>query len=88
MSVATRELAAILGLPARLSAVGKLMGVAAGMIGVAGASSALGPAAAIAGGVVSVASAFWTGTVGRTPSRLRWLRWALEWDLETQASDA
>jgi hypothetical protein len=85
---ATREVAALLGLPARLSAAGKIMGVTAGLIGLAGAAPALAPAAAIGGSLVSVASALWTGTVGRRPSRSSWLRWALEWDVERQASDA
>ncbi|MFH1312291.1 MAG: hypothetical protein ABIJ00_03610 [Candidatus Eisenbacteria bacterium] len=87
---AIREIAAQLTLPARLSAAGKSMGVAAGVIAVAGALPVpiVGPAVAIGGGLISVASALWTGTVGRTPARWSWLRWALKWDVEQQASDA
>lgn len=84
----TREIAALLGLPARLNAAGKVMGVAAGLIGIAGASPAIGPAATVVGGLVSMTSALWTGTIGRRPSQLSWLRWALEWDVERQVSDA
>lgn len=84
----TRELAGELGLPARLSNAGKLMGIAAGLVGIAGAIPAFSPGAAVVGGVVSFLSAVWTGTAGRAPSRVTWLRWALEWDLEAQASDA
>jgi hypothetical protein len=85
---AVREIATRLGLPARLSSVGKVFGITAGVMGIAGAVATVAPAAAAAGGVISVASALWTGTVGRLPSRVSWLRWALEWDLEVQASDA
>ena len=84
----TRELAAQLALPARLSKAGKVMGFAAGLVGIAGSVPELGPAAAVVGGLVSMLSVVWTGTVGRAPSRVSWLRWALEWDLESQASDA
>lgn len=82
-----RDVAQHLGLPARLTAAGKVMGVAAGVIGIAGVAPEIGPAAAIAGGLVSVASALWTGTVGRGPARMSWLRWALKWDIEKQVSD-
>lgn len=78
-----REIASELGIPARLSGTGKVLGVAAGLLGMAG-----GPVTAVVGGAVSVASALWTGTVGSRPSRWNWLRWALEWDIEQQASDA
>jgi len=87
---AIREIAAELRLPARLSAAGKSMGVAAGIIGVIGTLPVpvVGTAAAVGGGLISVASALWKGTVGRTPARWSWLRWALKWDVEQQASDA
>jgi len=84
----TREVASRLGLPARLSKVGRTVGIVAGIIGIAGAAPAVAPAAAIAGGLISIVSAAWTGSVGRAPGRVKWLRWALEWDLERQASDA
>ena len=84
----TREVANILGLPARLNEVGKVMGVAAGLITIAGGASILAPAAAVIGGLVSVASALWTGTLPSNLSRISWLRWAYKWDVEDQASDA
>jgi hypothetical protein len=71
-----------------LSKSGRTVGIAAGIIGIAGAIPTLGPAVAVAGGLVTIVSAAWTGSVGRTPGRVKWLRWALEWDLERQASDA
>lgn len=83
----TRELASQLGLPARLNKAGRTVGIAAGIVGMVGAVPAFGPAAAIAGGLITIVSAAWTGSVGRTPGRVKWLRWALEWDLEHQASD-
>lgn len=84
----TREVASQLGLPARLSKAGRTVGIAAGVIGIAGAVPALAPAAAIAGGLIAMLSAAWSGGIGRAPGRVKWLRWALEWDLERQASDA
>lgn len=82
----TRDIAMSLGLPAKLSASGKVLGIAAGLITAAGALAALGPPTAVAGGLVSVASSLWTGHVGTLPTRLRWLRWALVWDIESQSN--
>lgn len=84
----TRELAGQLGLPARLNKAGRNLGIAAGIIGAVGSVPILGPPAAIAGGLIAIVSAIWTGSVGRAPGRVKWLRWALTWDLEAQASDA
>lgn len=84
---ATRELASQLGLPARLKKAGRTIGIAAGVIGISGGAAVIAPAAAIAGGAITIVSAVWSGNVGRTLGRHKWLRWALEWDLERQASD-
>jgi hypothetical protein len=83
----TQDIAIALGLPAKLSASGKVLAISAGIIGAVGALPALGPAASVVGGLVSIASALWTGHVGTLPSRWGWLRWALEWDIESQAND-
>ena len=80
-----RELAVLLKLPARLNASGKILGIAAGVIGAIGAVPVLGPSAALIGGCISVASALWTGSIGRIPTKWSWLRWALKWDIESQA---
>jgi hypothetical protein len=83
-----RELASLLGLPARLRKAGRTIGIAGGVITIAGAVAALAPAAAIAGGLIMSVPYIWGAKVGRAPGRVKWLRWALEWDLERQASDA
>lgn len=83
----TREIASELSLPARLKKVNLTVGIWAGVIGIAGAVPALAPAAVIVGGLVQMVSAAWSGSVGRAAGRVSWLRWALEWDLERQASD-
>jgi hypothetical protein len=83
-----REIAIKLRLPARLKGAGRTLGISGGVITTVGAWPVLGPAAAVAGGLVSVASALWTGTVGRSASRISWLRWAFKWDVERQASDS
>ena len=82
-----REIASLLGLPARLNKVGRTFGIAGGLITIGGALPFLAPAVSVADGVVSVASALWTGEVGTSVSRMSWLRWALKWDVESQASD-
>ena len=84
----TRDVAQELGLPGRLSAAGKVMSVAPGVIGIAGGvEPTISLAASCVGVLVSVASEIWTGTVGRGPSRKSWLRWALKWDIEKQVGD-
>lgn len=67
-----RDIAARLGLPARLKKARKVMATAA----------------ALGGAEVSVASTLWSGMLPRRLSRVRWLRWALEWDLEKQTDEA
>lgn len=64
------------------------MGITAGVIGIAAAVPELAIGTATAGGLLGIVSESWSGSVGRTPGRVKWLRWALEWDLEQQASDA
>jgi hypothetical protein len=83
----TQDIAMSLGLPAKLRASGKVLGVFAGIITVVGTLSDSDSAAAVVGGLVSVASELWTGHVGVLPPRLGWLRWAFEWDIESQAND-
>lgn len=79
-----REIAIALGMPARLKKSGRALGFTSGLVAGAGAFPALGVPAAIAGGLISIISASWTGSVGRIPGRTKWLRWALEWDLERE----
>lgn len=81
-----RKVAGYLELPARLRKAGIVKGVGIGLIAAAGA--AIGPEAATVGTLVSVAATLWTGTVGRRPARISWLRPALEWEIEKQARDA
>jgi hypothetical protein len=85
---ATRDIAQELGLPARLNGVGKVMGISAGLITSLGGVASLAPAMAILGGVVSVATVLWEGALPSEVSRISWLRWALKWEIEKQASDA
>lgn len=80
-----REIAAKVALPPKLRASGKLAAIGAGIVGSLGALPILGPSAAIVGGVLSVSTALWSGRLPRTTARMRWLKWALEWDIEEQA---
>ena len=80
-----REIAAKVALPPKLRATGKLAAVGAGIIGSLSAVPFFGPSAAIVGGVLSVSTALWSGRLPRIAARMRWLKWALEWDIEEQA---
>ncbi len=79
-----RRIAGMLRLPARLNAIGKVMGITAGAIVIAQADPKLAVYAAIAGSLVTVSDRFWAGNVGRVSNR-SWLRWAVKWDVESQA---
>lgn len=79
-----RDIAASVSLPPRLRGLGRLAVVSGGIIGGLAAIPALGAASAVVGAAVSVSSALWTGQLPRSAARIKWLRWALEWDLERQ----
>ncbi len=80
-----REIAAKVALPARIRGIGKVAAVAGGLLGGLSAIPLLGPAAAVAGAGISVSTALWTRRLPRAVSRVRWLRWALRWDVEDQS---
>jgi hypothetical protein len=77
-----REVAAHVGLPARLKRVPEIAAVTGGVLSALALIPDVGPMSAFLGGAVSVSSAFWKGGVGRRVGRIRWLRWALSWDVE------
>lgn len=79
-----REIAARVGLPARLRRVSEIAVVAGGILAAMAVIPNVGPMAALLGGAVSVSSAIWKGRVGRRAGRIRWLRWALDWGVEDQ----
>jgi hypothetical protein len=80
----TREIAAQLHLPARLHQAGRVLAVATGVATAIGAVPFFGPAAALAGGAIAFVPVIWDGRVGRSVGKVKWLRWALEWDLEQE----
>ncbi len=80
-----RELAAKVGLPARLGAAEKNLTFAAGVVGGLGAFPFIGPVGPILGIGVSIAQAYWDGSLPRSVSRIGWLRWAMRWDIEAQS---
>lgn len=88
-----RELAAKVALPPHLGEAERKMtmwsgvigGVGAGVIGIVGAAPVLAVAGPVLGTAVSIAQYYWAGGVPRSAARIKWLRWALQWDLETQA---
>lgn len=83
-----RELAAKVALPARLGEVQRKLTLAAGITGGIGAFPVVGPVGPVLGLAVSIAQAYWDGSLPRSVSRVRWLRWAIQWDIETQAQRA
>jgi hypothetical protein len=79
---ARREVAACLGLPPRLKANKELVALlAAGMTGLS-LFPVLGPASVLLGMGVEIGSLFWDGNVPRAAGKVKWLRWALAWDIE------
>jgi hypothetical protein len=80
-----RDIAAHVTLPPRLKESAKVIGVGGGIIGGLGAFPTLGFDAAIVGAIISVSTALWTGELPRKVARIKWLRWALKWDVEEQA---
>jgi hypothetical protein len=82
-----REVAAELGIPAKLNNLGRVAAFAAGVVGTLGAVPAAAPVAAVAGGLITLVPGIWSGNVGRRLSRVSWLKWALKWDLESEAID-
>jgi hypothetical protein len=59
--------------------------VLAGFVGGLGALPVASAAAAVVGAAVSVSAALWDGELPRGTAQMKWLRWAVEWDLEKQA---
>lgn len=80
-----REIASKVSLAPRLKGLVKVTGVIGSIIGGLGAVPLLGTGSAIGGALVSVSSAIWDGRLPRTVSNWKWLRWAVEWDIEKQA---
>jgi hypothetical protein len=83
---AIRDVAATLGLPTRLKKLGAAFDIGAGVLSIVGIAPTWAPTAAGGRGAVSISKAFWAGQFGRTVGRVRWLRFALEWPLESQSS--
>ncbi|MGB7290552.1 MAG: hypothetical protein WBD99_00060 [Thermodesulfobacteriota bacterium] len=80
-----RELASQVALPPRVKTITKALGIAAALIGGLGAFPVLGPSVAVAGAVVSISTLIWKGYLPRSAARVKWLRWAIKWDIEDQA---
>ena len=80
-----REIAASVGLQARLRRGSKVAAIIVGILGAAGAAPVIGPAATIAGGAISIGAVIWGRRVPQKVTRWKWLRWALEWDLEQES---
>lgn len=80
-----RSLAASVSFPPSLRNVGRFAALAGGIIGGLAVFPELATPVTAAGAVVSVCSSLWSGGLPRSASRIKWLRWAMEWDLERQA---
>ncbi len=79
-----REIAASVELPPRLRNLAKASGVGLAVIGGISAVPLLGLPSAVVGSALGVATALWSGTLPRKMARISWLRWAFEWDIESQ----
>jgi hypothetical protein len=80
-----RDIAARVALPPRLRGLDKVAGIAGGIISGLGIISELSPVTSVLGGAIFVAAALWRGHMPRGISRIKWLRWALKWNIEDQA---
>lgn len=83
-----RELAYKLWLPPKLKKWEKAYGVITGCICGLGAYPALGPVSAALGGLISISSYFWSGRLPASSNKLKWLRWAYEWEIEKEARES
>lgn len=82
-----QEIATRLCLPPRLKAWNKATGIISGIVCGAGAYPSLGPLSAILGCSVSLISSLWDGRLPGTVSNVKWLRWAVKWDIEEEGRD-
>jgi hypothetical protein len=82
-----REVLAEAAIPAHLRRGAAVLGVLGGLAAAAG-TLPLGPVVPLLGAAISIASAIWSKIpLPRVASRVRWLRWALEWPGEEQADE-
>jgi hypothetical protein len=79
-----RQIAEEVEFAPKLKDSAKALGFLGGIVAGVGAISVVGPSAAIVGGAISIASVLWQGTLPRSFARVKWLRWAYKWDIETQ----
>ena len=82
-----RELAAKVALPPKIGHSERRLALAAGLIGGISSLPAIGPIGPILGVGISIAQCYWNGELPRSVSRIRWLRWSISWDIETQANE-
>lgn len=61
-------------------------GALSGVVGALGAIGPLGPLVSVVSGVITVGASFWTGTLPRPLADVKWLQWAIKWDVEEQGS--
>lgn len=80
-----RDIASKVHLPPRVKEVVKVTGMLGCLVSVIGAIPDLGPGSAIAGTLVSMTALIWEGYLPRQIAGWKWLRWAVEWDVERQA---
>lgn len=83
-----RDLAVKLQLPPRLKAQGKHFAVVAEALTVAGVAPVIGPAATILGGLIAISTVLWSGKLPRSATKVEWLHWAYEWDIERQRKES
>jgi hypothetical protein len=79
-----RQIAADLNLPAKLRGWSKAAGVAAGMLSGLALFPALATTATVVGVAISVGSIFCDGSLPRGLAKIKWARWAMQWDLENE----
>ena len=85
---ALRELASRLQLPAKVrgyEVAGRTATLVSASGGLTGSLISATPWPAVVGSAMTVATNIWSGSVPGSVSRLRWLRWLLQWPLEEES---
>jgi hypothetical protein len=85
-----RKLAAEARLPPRLRSEAAVVPIIAAVLSAAAATALAGPVAAAVGAMITILPTAWalsSPSMPRGVADVKWLRWALKWDLEGQAKD-
>ncbi len=79
-----RDIAQRVGLPPQFKYHGLTASILTGILTSLAVFPALGPLSAVAGGAVTVTTNLWKGNLPSGVGKIKWLKWAIKWDVEDQ----